>query len=117
MLLTVLSFLLVMSILVFVHELGHFLIAKRNKIVVEEFAFGYPPRVVKVFEREGTVYAINAIPFGGYVKMRGEDDPADPGSFAAASKPARTLTLLASDELRPGDHLVRHRGVDGRYAR
>jgi len=95
MLVTVASFLVVMSILVFVHELGHFLVAKRNKIIVEEFAFGYPPRLVKLGERNGTVYAINAIPFGGYVKLRGEEDPTDPGSFAAASKRARTATLLA----------------------
>ncbi len=92
---TVISFLVVMSILVFVHELGHFLVAKRNKIVVEEFAFGYPPRLVKLGERDGTVYAINAIPFGGYVKLRGEEDPTEPGSFAAASKRARIATLLA----------------------
>ena len=95
MLVTVVSFIVVVSILVFVHELGHFLMAKRNKIIVEEFAFGFPPRLVKVAERDGTVYAINAIPFGGYVKMRGEDDPTDPGSFAAASKRARTVVLLA----------------------
>jgi regulator of sigma E protease len=95
MLVTVVSFLVVMSILVFVHELGHFLVAKRNRIIVEEFAFGYPPRLVKLGERDGTVYAINAIPFGGYVKLRGEEDPTDPGSFAAASKRARTATLLA----------------------
>lgn len=93
--LTVVSFLLVMSVLVFVHELGHFLVAKRNKIVVEEFGFGYPPRILKLFERDGTIYSINAIPFGGFVRMRGEDDPTLPGSFAAASKRARSATLLA----------------------
>ena len=54
MLLTIVSFVLVMGVIVFVHELGHFLVAKRNKIVVEEFGFGYPPRVVKLFERDGT---------------------------------------------------------------
>lgn len=95
MLLTIVSFLVVMSIVVFVHELGHFLIAKRNKIVVEEFAFGYPPRLIKLAERGGTIYAINAIPFGGYVRLRGEEDPTLPGSFAAAPKLARTATLLA----------------------
>ena len=95
MFLTVVSFLLVMSLLVFAHELGHFLVAKRNHIVVEEFGFGYPPRVFKLGERDGTVYSINAIPFGGFVRMRGEDDPSQPGSFAAASKLARTATLLA----------------------
>jgi regulator of sigma E protease len=95
MVLTVVSFLLVMSVVVFVHELGHFLVAKRNGIVVEEFGFGYPPRLIKLGERAGTVYSINAIPFGGFVRMRGEDDPTQPGSFASASKRARTLTLLA----------------------
>ncbi len=95
MLLTIVSFILVMGVIVFVHELGHFLVAKRNKIVVEEFGFGYPPRLVKLFERDGTVYSINAIPFGGFCRMRGEDDPTAPGSFAAASRTARALTLLA----------------------
>jgi regulator of sigma E protease len=95
MILTVVSFLLVMSVVVFVHELGHFLVAKRNGIVVEEFGFGYPPRLIRLGERNGTVYSINAIPFGGFVRMRGEDDPTEPGSFASASKLARTLTLVA----------------------
>jgi regulator of sigma E protease len=95
MILTVVSFLLVMSVVVFVHELGHFLAAKRNGIVVEEFGFGFPPRLIKLGERAGTVYSINAIPFGGFVRMRGEDDPSQPGSFASASKRARTLTLVA----------------------
>ena len=95
MLLTIVSFVLVMGVIVFVHELGHFLVAKRNKIVVEEFGFGYPPRVLKLFERDGTIYSINAIPFGGFCRMRGEDDPALPGSFASASKLARAATLVA----------------------
>jgi regulator of sigma E protease len=85
----------VMGVIVFVHELGHFLVAKRNGIVVEEFGFGYPPRVIKLFERDGTIYSINAIPFGGFCRMRGEDDPSLPGSFASASKRARAATLVA----------------------
>jgi regulator of sigma E protease len=88
-----------MSVLVFVHELGHLLAAKRNRIVVEEFGFGYPPRLVKLFERDGTIYSINAIPFGGFCRMRGEDDPSLPGSFAAASKLARGLTLVAGSTM------------------
>ena len=51
--------------------------------------------MVKLFERGGTVYTINAIPFGGFAKMRGEDDPTEPGSFAAASRRARFTTLAA----------------------
>jgi regulator of sigma E protease len=92
---TIVSFIIVMSVLVFVHELGHLLVAKRSKIVVEEFGFGYPPRVKKLFERGGTIYSINAIPFGGFCRMRGEDDPSLAGSFASASKLARSLTLFA----------------------
>ncbi len=95
MLLTVISFILVMGIVVFVHELGHLLAAKRNGIVVEEFGLGYPPRVLKLFERGGTVYTLNAIPFGGFARMRGEDDPTEPGSFAAASRMARFKALAA----------------------
>ena len=95
MILTVVSFLLVMSVVVFVHELGHFLVAKRSGIFVEEFGFGFPPRLIKLGERNGTVYSINTIPFGGFVRMRGEDDPSLPGSFASASKRARALTLVA----------------------
>ncbi len=95
MLLTVLSFILVMGVVVFIHELGHLIAAKRNGIIVEEFGLGYPPRLVKLFERGGTVYSINAIPFGGFARMRGEDDPTEPGSFAAASRWARFVTLSA----------------------
>jgi regulator of sigma E protease len=93
--LTVVSFILVMSVLVFVHELGHFLAARRNKIVVEEFGFGFPPRVIKLAGGDGTIYSINAIPFGGFVRLRGEDDPSQPGSLAAAPKLARAAVLLA----------------------
>ncbi|MGE5603287.1 MAG: M50 family metallopeptidase [Nitrososphaerales archaeon] len=95
MLLTVVSFILVMGIVVTVHEFGHLIAAKRNGIVVEEFGLGYPPRLVKLFERGGTVYTLNAIPFGGFARMKGEDDPTEPGSFAAASRSARFKVLAA----------------------
>jgi regulator of sigma E protease len=84
-----------MGIIVFVHELGHFIAAKRNGIVVDEFGFGFPPRLLKLAERDGTIYSINAIPIGGFVRMRGEDDPSLPGSFAAASRKSRALVLVA----------------------
>ena len=157
----IVGFILIFGILVFVHELGHFLAARRNGIVTEEFGFGYPPRVITLRKGEGrlvvdgktlvvprgfqlpedlvagslvvfqttsdkknrpvlssvqiisaddplragagvvsmidpgTIYSINAIPFGGFVRMRGEDGPAGPGSFANASAGARAVTLLA----------------------
>jgi regulator of sigma E protease len=71
-LVSILVFILVLSILIFVHELGHFFAAKKAGIFVEEFGFGLPPRLFgkKVGE---TIYSLNAFPFGGFVKMYGED--------------------------------------------
>jgi regulator of sigma E protease len=166
-LLTIGIVLLVLSVLVFVHELGHFIAAKRTGVLVEEFAFGYPPRLFKYAQDEGritldgqdmvigrkadvsrkvevgarvvyqtdtqngqpvvtrfevvpedmsdeeaskkyggpvarvdrlergTEYTINLIPFGGYVRMLGEEDPSAPGSFASKSKRVRIVVLVA----------------------
>lgn len=191
-LITVIAFVLILSLLVFVHELGHFIVAKRSGIVVEEFAIGFPPRAVKVWQEEGritlagqeyvlgrkvklprfiqtggyayvettvdeqgrpvvtrldlresdekpavaqppagsearffglfspasqatpsgdgavmkvealtrpTEYAINWIPFGGYVRMLGEEDPTAPGSFASKSKRIRFAVLVAGSTM------------------
>ncbi|MDX1521365.1 MAG: M50 family metallopeptidase [Anaerolineae bacterium] len=184
---TLIAFLIILSILVFVHELGHFVVAKRAGITVEEFAIGFPPRAIKVWQDEGSItldghefvigrkvkvprgiqagsqiyaetkvddkgrpmvtkielvegdspkpaggsearffdmfekgdaqadasapierptvtvdavvkpteYSINWIPLGGYVRMVGEEDPTDPGSFASKSKRARFAVLVA----------------------
>ena len=72
MLPAILTFLIVLSILVFIHEIGHFLAAKKAGIKVEEFGFGYPPRIwgKKVGE---TIYSINLIPFGGFVRLLGQE--------------------------------------------
>jgi regulator of sigma E protease len=160
-LLNIAGFILIFGVLVFIHELGHFLVARRNGIVTEEFGFGFPPRVITLRRGRGrliiggrsvvvpagfdlpgelvagsrvsyettadkrgrpllskidllgaeeaapgdlstvtlvdpgTIYSINAIPFGGFVRMRGEDGPAGPGSFGSASAKARAATLLA----------------------
>lgn len=166
--LTVITFAIVLSVLVFVHELGHFIAAKRTGVTVEEFAFGYPPRLLKYWQSEGeirldgrqmmigrktdvsrqievggrvvyesekqvdgqevvtrirlvsddmsdeeasrefgqpvrvveqlkrgTEYTINLIPFGGYVRMLGEEDPTAAGSFASKSKRIRIAVLVA----------------------
>ena len=61
-----------MAVLVFVHELGHFLIAKKTGVRVDEFSVGFPPRLFS-FKKGETLYSLNAIPFGGYVKIFGED--------------------------------------------
>ena len=160
MLLTIVSLIIALSILVFVHELGHYLVAKRVGIVVEEFGFGYPPRILTLrhlpgkvvldgveivvprgtylhgnfrygqrvvyqtrkkndgrpeltaiepaeestlerptanieFLDPGTIFSLNAIPFGGFAKMLGEEDPSAPGSLAGKGKLARILVLAA----------------------
>jgi regulator of sigma E protease len=177
--LTVLSLVVALSIVVFVHELGHLIVAKRSKVVVEEFGFGYPPRIFTFWRsagkiiidgteiliprsyklpeglrarlpvvyqttkdekgREvlasiqvvsptapgvlalgtipqrpgdnpepntsqsghvefldpGTIYSVNAIPFGGFARMLGEEDPTFPGSLASKSKKTRIAVLAA----------------------
>ena len=73
---TILAFVLVLVILVLVHELGHFVVAKLAGITVEEFGIGFPPRVGSIMWH-GTRYSINAVPLGGFVKMLGEDGEGD----------------------------------------
>ncbi|UCD83640.1 MAG: RIP metalloprotease RseP [Deltaproteobacteria bacterium] len=69
---TFISFIFVLGILIFIHELGHFLLAKRIGVEVEKFSLGFGPRLVGV-RRGETDYVISALPLGGYVKLRGED--------------------------------------------
>jgi len=73
MIITILVFLLLLSILVLIHEAGHFFVAKKMGIKVEEFGFGFPPRMIsrKIGE---TIYSINWLPIGGFVKLYGEDE-------------------------------------------
>ena len=95
---SILIFIAVLSILVIVHELGHFLVAKKNGILVEEFGFGLPPRVFgkKIGE---TLYSLNLLPFGGFVKLYGELN--DNGvtnknrAFLYKSKKVKTAVIIA----------------------
>ncbi len=70
----IIIFILILGILIFVHELGHFLFAKLFKIRVEEFGFGYPPKMFKMFRWKETDFTMNWIPFGGFCKIYGEND-------------------------------------------
>jgi len=70
MLLTVLIVFLVFSVIVLSHELGHFLVARKAGIKVEEFGFGYPPRITGKKIR-GVFYSLNWLPFGGFCKIIG----------------------------------------------
>ena len=93
--LTAIIFIIVIGVLVLVHEFGHFVFAKRAGMKVEEFGFGFPPRMVG-WKKGETIYSINWIPFGGFVKIMGEDgDTRGPRSFASASFLNRFLVLIA----------------------
>lgn len=96
MIITLLSFFLVLGVLVFFHELGHYWVARRNGIVVEEFGLGYPPRMIRLFRYDGTDFTLNWIPFGGFARMKGEDAGDDStGSLNSASTGARAATMIA----------------------
>ncbi len=109
---TVAAFIGILVVLVLVHELGHFLAAKRAGITVEEFGIGFPPRIASVRWR-GTRYSVNWIPLGGFVRMLGEDgdvevkrlreqgmteteiEVAMEGAFNRRPVPVRIIVLLA----------------------
>jgi regulator of sigma E protease len=87
-------FIVTLTFLVTIHELGHMIMAKRMGVKVEEFGIFMPPRIwaKKIGE---TTYSINSIPLGGFCKMLGEEDPSDPRSLAAQSASTRLLILSA----------------------
>lgn len=96
-------FILILSILVLIHELGHFYAAKKAGVTVEEFGFGLPPKIFgkKIGE---TLYTLNLLPFGGFVKLLGEDAESDeasentklnPNSFASKSPMWRAVIISA----------------------
>jgi len=80
-----------LSIIIILHEAGHFLFARRFGVKVEEFGIGYPPRIFS-FKKNEVIYSINAIPFGGFVKIVEHDGP---NSFSSKSLGKRTIILLA----------------------
>lgn len=92
---TILAFLLVLIPIVLVHELGHFIAAVKLGVRVEEFGIGLPPRALTLFKHNGTIYSLNWLPLGGFVRPAGEDDPSVPGGLASASKRVRFIVLVA----------------------
>ena len=111
--LTILIFIVLLGLLVFVHELGHFVVARRNGIKVDEFGFGFPPRLIGVVkdvetgrykivwgsqesDSPHTIYSFNWLPLGGFVRIKGEDGQNDdPDSFAKKSAWVRVKVLAA----------------------
>jgi len=96
----ILSTVIVLGILIFVHELGHFLVAKHSGVTVLRFSLGFGPKIFSVTRGE-TEYRLSMIPLGGYVKMLGEDSeeelPEDQraGSFAEQPVSKRLAIVLA----------------------
>lgn len=114
MILTIIIFILVLSLLVFVHEFGHFWTARRFGVRAEEFGFGFPPRIFGVYKNKDgkwkkvtgrkevqdagdTIYSVNWIPLGGFVRIKGEEgnNEDDPDSFANKKIWKRVIILSA----------------------
>ncbi len=102
---TVIIFILILGVLIFVHEMGHFLVAIRNGIKADEFGFGFPPRICGLFKDEksgqykfvrgnkevkskNTIYSLNWIPLGGFVRIKGEGGENEKDTDSFAGKPA-----------------------------
>ncbi len=88
----------ILGALVLFHELGHFATAKLFGIKVLEFGFGFPPKLFGIPFR-GTIYSVNLIPLGGFVRMLGEEDPTDPQSFARQAIGKRMIVLAAGSAM------------------
>lgn len=96
MAITIIIFIAVLSLLVFAHELGHFFVAKKMGIRVDEFGFGFPPRIFGI-KKKGTTYSVNWILLGGFVKIKGEsgEHKEDSDSFAS-KKPWQRFSVLVA---------------------
>ncbi len=94
-------FLLILGIVLFIglvviHEFGHFIVARRNGVEVEEFGIFFPPRIYKHKTKAGWTFSINALPLGGFVRLKGEhDSDTKPGTFGAASLSAKSKIMAA----------------------
>lgn len=97
---SIIIFFIILSALIIVHELGHFLVAKKFGIRVDEFGLGYPPRAKKLFSWWGTDFTLNWLPFGGFVKIFGEN-PDEPPLLKSSDIPSEYGQTLLK-EARPG---------------
>jgi len=90
--LTILIFLGLLAVLILTHELGHFITARVFGVKVLEFGFGFPPRLFSI-KRGETIFSLNLLPLGGFVKLLGEEDPTLPGGLAGKSILTRLIVL------------------------
>ena len=95
------TFLLVLGLVMFlglviVHELGHFVMARRGGVQVQEFGIGFPPTLFRKHTRSGWDFTVNLLPLGGFVRLKGEHDTdSEQGSFGAASVGTKTKIMVA----------------------
>jgi regulator of sigma E protease len=94
---TIVLFILILGGLVVIHEIGHFVVARLSRVRVLEFGIGFPPRAKVLRSKGETLYSLNWLPIGGFVKLEGEDgtDADDPRSFSAQRYPKKMLILVA----------------------
>lgn len=88
-----------LGFLIFVHELGHFLTAIRMGIRVEEFGFGYPPRMLTLFRYRGVPVTLNWLPLGGFVRMAGEEGNFEAEGSLSQASPGRKIAVMAAGPL------------------
>ncbi len=101
-------FVAVFSVVILIHEVGHFVVGRLLKVDVEEFGFGIPPKMLTLFHWQGTEFTLNWLPFGGFNRFKGEDNldetleedyEPEPGSLPAASPWVRAAILLAGSAM------------------
>ena len=104
MLIGIIVVIIFLSVFVLIHELGHFLAAKKFGLLVEEFGFGLPPRIwgKKIGE---TIYSINALPFGGFVKIYGEN--ADSRGLNAGSRREEEISVVETEKILVSDEQIK----------
>ena len=91
----VVPFILVLTVLVFVHELGHYIVARRCGVRVEVFSIGFGPEIFGFTAKSGTRWKFSVIPFGGYVRMFGERAPEDEEEAQAITTTERDVSFYA----------------------
>jgi len=94
MIITIICAVLALVVIIFLHEMGHFIAAKASGVDVLEFGIGLPPRLF-AFKRGKTVYSLNVIPLGAFVQLLGEDDPTVPGGLASKSSKIKSIVGAA----------------------
>ncbi len=96
---TVLAFIVILGLLVLAHEFGHYWVARRVGVAVEEFAIGFPPRLLS-WVRRGTRYSLNLVPFGGFVRLAGEEEGNPAGLESDVNLKPIGISLYQANRLR-----------------